>query len=95
MARREDREYREYLRNEQRCQSGCPCTMSEVLHESEWRMKAVVAVGNAFCAFSKELVDAFLASTAPAASTARRAADRGAGQMRSAASPGVPGCPCA
>jgi hypothetical protein len=34
-------------------------------------MKAVVAVGNAFCAFSKELVGAFLASTAPAASTAR------------------------
>jgi hypothetical protein len=36
----------------------------------------VVAVGNAFCAFSKELVDAFLASTAPAASTARVAAER-------------------
>jgi hypothetical protein len=35
---------------------------------------AVVAVGNALCAFSKELVDAFLASTAPAASTARGAA---------------------
>ena len=34
-------------------------------------MKAVVAVGNAFSAFSKELVGAFLASTAPAASTAR------------------------
>ena len=32
----------------------------------------MVAVGNAFCAFSKELVDAFVASTAPAASTAPR-----------------------
>src|SRR5687767_6407806 len=58
-------------------------------------MKAVVAVGNAFCAFSKELVDAFLASTAPAASTARDVAECGVGQTRSAASPGVPGCPCA
>jgi hypothetical protein len=29
----------------------------------------VGAVENAFCAFSKELVDAFFASTAPAAST--------------------------
>jgi|SRR5687767_11100723 len=36
-------------------------------------MRAVEAVGNAFCAFSKELVGAFLASTAPAASTARGA----------------------
>lgn len=33
-------------------------------------MKPVVAVENAFCAFSKELVGAFWASTAPAASTA-------------------------
>jgi hypothetical protein len=24
MARRDDREYREYLREEQRCQPGCP-----------------------------------------------------------------------
>src|SRR5438132_302765 len=31
----------------------------------------VGAVGNAFCAFSKELVGAFCASTAPAASTRR------------------------
>jgi hypothetical protein len=36
-------------------------------------MKAVVAVENAGFAFSKALVDAFLASTAPAASTARSA----------------------
>jgi len=39
-------------------------------------MKAVVAVENAFFAFSKELVDAFLASAAPAASTARGAVER-------------------
>jgi hypothetical protein len=37
-------------------------------------LKAVVAVENAFGAFSKELVDAFCASTAPAASTARAVA---------------------
>jgi hypothetical protein len=34
MARRDDREYREYLREEQRSQPGCPCTISEVFHES-------------------------------------------------------------
>ncbi len=39
-------------------------------------MKAVVAVENAFFAFSKELVGAFCASTAPAASTARAATTR-------------------
>ena len=39
-------------------------------------MKAVGAVENAFVAFSKELVDAFLASTAPAGSTARGASTR-------------------
>ncbi|TPW01634.1 MAG: putative transposase for insertion sequence NGRIS-13h [Alphaproteobacteria bacterium] len=61
-------------------------------------MKAVVAVENAVCAFSKELVDAVCASTAPAASTAR------GGRMRSsrirkstssAASSGAPWGPCA
>ena len=45
-------------------------------------MKAVGAVGNAFSAFSKELVDAFLASTAPAASTARGAAERCVGTSK-------------
>src|SRR5437762_5257206 len=34
-------------------------------------MKRVGAVGNAFCAFSKDLVGAFCASTGPAASTRR------------------------
>ena len=40
-------------------------------------MKAVVAVGNAFCAFSKELVDAFFASHSSGSFHSRRRAECG------------------
>jgi hypothetical protein len=33
MARRDDRTYREYVREEQRSQPGCPCTIDHLLHE--------------------------------------------------------------
>src|SRR3954465_1674347 len=68
LARRDDREYREYLREAQRSQPGCPCTIDRLLREKTRVMKGCGSVWKPFCGF-RGAVGAFRASTAPAAST--------------------------
>ena len=44
MARREEREYREYLSDEQRCQTGCSAgRMPGISHAGHWRSTSVVS----------------------------------------------------